>query len=241
MVWRSALGGLAQFFMFLVTKFIDLIFPPLCVHCGREGAWLCLTAQTSLNHEQLLIDPLPIRGVDRVITRGSYDCEPLAQLIQKLKYHYWTGLSEVLVGVLEPCRSELSGLADAVLVPVPLHRRRQRERGFNQSLLISQALRRVTGRPITPLLACMKYTAPQARLSAVARLTNMIGAFGRDRRVASHRRTTRGEAPPAGGGWPSSVILVDDVITTGSTMAECASVLRQHGVRDITAVALAKG
>ncbi len=240
MVWRAASGGLARSVMF-IAKLIDIVFPPLCVHCGREGAWLCRSAQSIINQESLLIDPLPIRGVDRVITRGSYDCEPLAQLIQKLKYHYWSGLSGVLDDVLEPLRSELSRLADAVLVPVPLHRRRQRERGFNQSLLISRALSRVTGRPIIPLLARMKYTVPQARLSAVERLTNMIDAFGRGQPVASRRRITRGGTSPTSGGWPPSVILVDDVITTGSTMAECASVLRQHGVHNITAIALAKG
>ncbi len=210
--------------MFIVTKLTDLIFPPLCVHCGREGAWLCPAATSSLDHEPLLIDPLPIRGVDRVITRGSYDCETLAQLIQKLKYHYWSGLSPVLVEVLKPLSAAVAD-QDVSIIPVPLHHRRQRERGFNQSLFISQALGAITGRPVTDILRRTRYTTPQALLSAKERTTNIIGAFGRGRVVT----------------WPKSAILVDDVITTGSTIAECASVLRQHGVNRITAVALAKG
>lgn len=175
--------------------------------------------------ERVIIDPLSIPGVDQVIVRGSYDCEPLAQLIQKLKYHYWTGVAGVLHDVVAPLATELTAARNTVIVPVPLHGRRQRERGFNQSLFISRSLGRATDLPVDNILHRTRYTTPQATLSAKERTTNIIGAFGR-------KETTQ---------WPKSVILVDDVITTGSTIAECAAVLRQHDVQNIIAVAIAKG
>lgn len=207
------------------TKIQDLLLPPLCVHCGHEGSWLCSVASNQVASERVLIDQLIIPGVDRIIVRGSYDCEPLAQLIQKLKYHYWTGVAVTLQQLLAPVVQHLQLGQQAVIIPVPLHGRRQRERGFNQSLLISQALSRLTGRPVNNLLTRTRYTTPQAKLSAIERTTNIVGAFDR-LRVAD---------------WPPSAVLVDDVITTGSTIAECASVLRLHGVQKITALALAKG
>lgn len=211
--------------MHIFTTITDLFFPPLCVHCGREGKWLCGDASKRVESERVLIDPLPIQGVDCVVVRGSYDCEPLAQMIQKLKYHYWTGVSPLLQTVFEPLVPVLQAPPGAVIIPVPLHGRRIRVRGFNQSLYISQAISSLTGLPIKNLLARTRYTPPQAQLSAKERVTNIVGAFGK-KTVAN---------------WPKSGILVDDVITTGSTISECASVLRQHGVKHITAVALAKG
>lgn len=204
---------------------LDLIFPPLCVHCQREGSWLCSSATTQLNGEQVKINPLTIEHVDLVLTRGSYDCEPLAQLIQKLKYQYWTGVSSLLHTVVEPIKNHLDISSETVIIPVPLHRRRQRERGFNQSLCISRALGTITGYPVVDLLNRTRYTPPQAQLSAQERVTNIIGAFDRQRVKK----------------WPASVILVDDVITTGSTISACAEILRKNGVQKVTAVALAKG
>lgn len=211
--------------MSLSTIILDALFPPLCVHCGREGAWLCLAARNELALQAPLIDPLCIRGVDHVVVRGSYDCPTLAQLIQKLKYHYWTGVSPIIADIFRPVLPDLAAAPDSVIVPVPLHRRRRRERGFNQALLISRAIEHVTGLLVSEVLQRSRYTTPQAQLSAKVRTTNIIGAFHRSQ-VAQ---------------WPRSVILVDDVITTGSTIAECAAVLRQHGVQEITAVAIAKG
>ncbi len=210
----------------LFTTIINWVFPPLCVHCGREGAWLCVSAASQIDRAPLLDNPLSIAGVDRVIVRGTYDCPPLALVIQKLKYHYWTGLTDVLVGLLAPLQPQLADVGPAIIVPVPLHARRRRERGFNQAQLVSQALSRLTGWPVIDLLKRRRYTTPQAGLPAAERVRNIIGAFSDPGRIAN---------------WPPSAILVDDVITTGSTIAECASVLRQHGVKQIIAVALAKG
>lgn len=207
------------------STIFSFFFPPLCVHCRREGDWLCQQAKQIIESEQVLMNPLLIPLVDRVIVRGSYDCEPLAQLVQKLKYHYWTGVSETLETVLSPVAGELNLSKNTVIIPVPLHARRQRERGFNQSQIIGKVIGQLTGFRMQPLVQRHRYTTPQAKLSAQERTTNIIGAFSED--TKEH--------------WPKSVILVDDVITTGSTIAECAAVLRQHGVQNITAVAIAKG
>lgn len=209
----------------LSSSIVRWLFPPLCVHCRREGNWLCAAARAQLIQESPLTDPLHLPAIDRVIVRGSYDTPAIQSIIQQLKYHYWTSLREILGEVLAPV---LPGLADqtSALVPVPLHQRRQRERGFNQSQLIAEALSAPTDWPIASVLQRHRYTTPQASLSGTQRQSNLTGAF----------RIARGVAK-----IPNSVILVDDVITTGSTITECASVLRQHGVKRIAAVALAKG
>ena len=186
---------------------------------------MCVTAWTTLEEEHVIVNPIDIPGVDRVIVRGSYDCEPLSMVVQKLKYHYWTGVGVALQDMLRPMIDEVQCPKQTVIVPVPLHSRRLRERGFNQSMYLAQALSKITKFPVSNILQRTRYTTPQAQLSAKERTKNIIGAFGNGKKVL----------------WPKSVILVDDVITTGSTIAECAAILRKNGVRKITAVALAKG
>lgn len=211
----------------MLGKFIDFMFPPLCVHCQREGAWLCTTAQDQVDAEPILVDPLVIPGVDLVIARGRYDCEPLAALVQKIKYSYWHAARDVLKDCLQPVTNHLP-LHDSstVIMPVPLHRERLRERGFNQSLLLARALSALINRPVVELLVRERATRAQAKLSEQERLTNMTDAFRIKPKVAK---------------WPEFVILIDDVVTTGSTFRECASALIQVGVTNITGVALAKG
>jgi len=123
---------------------------------------------------------------------------------------------------------------ETVIIPVPLHSRRQRERGFNQSLIISRAVGKITGHKVIDLLNRTRYTPPQAQLSAQERVTNIIGAFDPSTRLRNKAQRKQKQ-------WPQSVILVDDVITTGSTISACAEILRKNGVQKIIAVALAKG
>lgn len=209
----------------LFSQIVAGLFPPLCVHCGREGAWLCPAALDDISHQECLTDPLTIPGVDRVIVRGSYDCLALQGVVTKLKYHYWSAVSESLHQLFDPVVKQLPCPSDTVIVPVPLHPRRLRERGFNQSEIIGRSLSGLVGVSIQELLERNRYTTPQAQLDEHGRHENIKGAF-LTRRVVKN---------------VSSVILVDDVITTGSTMAECASELRRSGVHHIVAVALAKG
>lgn len=211
-------------FFRIIQHAIQSVFPPLCVHCGREGSWLCPVATVLLAREQIWIDTFRIPGIDHIILRGSYDHPVIQAIIQKLKYHYWTGLRDTLPEVLAPLTVAIPGQAD--IVPVPLHPRRQRERGYNQSLLLATALAASMDRSIDHLLVRTRHTAQQATLHEAERYVNVAGAFALAPRIEK---------------IPRSAILVDDVLTTGATFRECAAVLRRYGVDHVTAVALAKG
>jgi ComF family protein len=116
--------------------------------------------------------------------------------------------------------------APAVLVPVPLHPRRLRERGFNQSELLAQALGRRSGLVVAPeALVRRKETPPQTGLTAAARRSNVSGAF-----------TVRRRSRVAG----RVVVLVDDVVTTGATARACAAALRAAGTTEVRLVTAAR-
>lgn len=113
------------------------------------------------------------------------------------------------------------------LVPVPLHARRQRRRGYNQSELLCNALSRQTEIPVRILLERTRATRPQVGLNLKARGDNVRGAFALHPRFAGDVRGLH-------------ILLVDDVFTTGSTLRECAAVLKRAGAGSVCAVTLAR-
>jgi ComF family protein len=110
---------------------------------------------------------------------------------------------------------------------VPLHRERERQRGFNQSADLAARLARETGAPVSPALRRLRNTPAQAGLTAMERRVNLQGAFALDERW--RRRVAQ-----------RHVALVDDVYTTGSTAAACAAVLRAAGARRVDFWAVAR-
>ncbi len=116
------------------------------------------------------------------------------------------------------------------LVPVPLHRKRFQHRHFNQAGEISRELSRHTGLPVLDALKRTRATGHQTALTRSQRLENLRGAFAIT--AAGRRRIA---AAPAG------AVLVDDVLTTGSTVDECAKILRRAGFREIYVVTVMRG
>lgn len=116
---------------------------------------------------------------------------------------------------------------DWLLVPVPLHARRLRERRFNQSAELARTLSKLSGLPCRDLLRRTRYTTAQAALSRKERLKNLAGAFS----------LTRDATLPAHG----NILLIDDVFTTGSTAHECATVLKKAGAQRIIVLTVARG
>lgn len=148
---------------------------------------------------------------------------PLREAIHAFKYTGTPQLSPALARLMVDAVRAAGVTPDAV-VPVPLHAKRQRERGYNQSELLARQIAASLRLPHQPrLLARVRHTEQQATLKGPdARRANVSHAF----QVL--------EAPPG------HVLLVDDVLTTGATMMECASALMRAGARDVTALTLAR-
>ena len=151
------------------------------------------------------------------------------ELIKRFKYGKDSTLAPVLGDLLYAAMGDrrLVGKKFDAIVPVPLHPLREREREFNQSALLAARLGKHLGVPVDSLLRRIRDTAPQAGLDRSRRMENLQGAF-ECRKLSSARE----------GG---SVLLVDDVTTTGATLDACAIVLREAGITEVTAVVVARG
>jgi ComF family protein len=152
---------------------------------------------------------------------------PLRTAIHELKYG---GQRRVAARLAEAALQDETVRAlvatAAVLVPVPLHPRRRRERGFNQSELLAREIGRRTGTPVAPAALVRRAdTRPQTGLSAAARRANVKGAFAVRQRVRVAGRC---------------VVLVDDVYTTGATARACARALREAGASDVRLLTMAR-
>jgi predicted amidophosphoribosyltransferase len=218
----------------MIGGVLDVLFPPRCAGCGG-GRWPFCPACWSVI---ALLDPPGClrcgRPLDVVVPRCA-DCPPSAVSWSRAPFLYDGPVRRALMALkfgglqsraeaLGPwmarslARSPPANLSESepvVLTWVPLGRRRQRSRGYDQALALAGEVARLTGWPLQRLLARVAETAPQARRSGPQRRLAMGGAFH-----------------PVGHP-PGRVILIDDVLTSGATAAECARVLRQAGAGEV--------
>jgi len=154
---------------------------------------------------------------------------PVDRLISDLKFKQQLGLARVF-GEILAARLQARAVGDrpAVIVPVPLHRRRLAERGFNQSVELARPLARAWGISIiNNVVSRTRATRAQSGLSAKARQTNVKGAF-----VVNPTSLPRS--------LPRHVLILDDVVTTGATVNELAGTLQKAGVQTIEVAAIAR-
>ena len=219
---------------------LDLVLPPCCAGCGHSGSLWCATCNSRV---QVVHDPVcsrcgrPLRSPEDlcpqcrhspheidgirsvVVFEGS-----LRQAIHHLKYTGRSSLAEPLGSFLSAYWRACPLPAD-LIVPVPLHAARWRERGYNQSTLLATQLSRASGLPlIEAALIRIRATAPQITLNAAEREANVSGAFEAHADLVHGRR----------------VLLVDDVCTTGATLAACSQALKQAGATSVWALTLAR-
>lgn len=198
---------------------LRLVRPPYCVVCGR--AFASRAGSMRLCGRCLLRLP----RYDRARSVGLY-AGSLREAVHELKYRGRTAmavpLSELLAG--QGARMGSPHHCD-VLVPVPLHVRRLRQRGFNQSALLAQRLARAWHIPCdVAALQRQRWTAPQTGLDRRRRLANLRGAF------AASRARCRGKR----------MLLIDDVYTSGATVNECARALKAAGAARVEVLTLAR-
>jgi len=193
---------------------IRLAVPPWCPRCGVPRA----LAATGTWCDHCRRNPGPVA---RLRAAGWYD-GPLRAILHAFKYDGCPTLARPLGRLMRRHCAEALEDADAC-VPVPLHWRRRLTRGYNQAALLADEL----GVPVRRLLRRRRGTPPQASLPAQARRSNLMDAFA--------------PVPFRGGAIRGAVlVLVDDVVTTGSTLAACAQVLAACGAAEVRAVTAAR-
>lgn len=213
-----------------------LILPPTCLLCGAAGETgldLCAGCLDDLLRNPVACPrcatPLAAgRGdpctrcraqppaFDRAFVPFRYQ-PPVDVLITRLKFGGCLACARLLGELFAAALTERGNPLPDGIVPVPLHPRRLRERGFNQSLELARAAARRFGIPLwIDGLRRVRHTVPQTQLDARQRQTNPLGAFALNMPLPGTR-----------------IALIDDVVTTGSTINECARVLRAGGAADI--------
>ena len=212
----------------LWLSFLDLLYPPRCGGCGGvgQGLW-CPGCQqrAKLYRGDEVRNVLPLAsGASLTVVSAAPFGPPLREAIHSFKYEGVPQLAEAFGGLMSAAWQQAQFEVDA-FVPVPLHKRRRGERGFNQSdLLATQVGQRLNTRTEPHALQRIRYTSQQAHLNKEERRQNVSGAF-----VADAARVTN-----------QRICVVDDVFTTGATLRECASALLQSGASDVYALTLTR-
>lgn len=230
------------------NAFLDIFFPASCVNCGAEGTYLC---QDCASLVEIFEDQYcPFCRIPKKVPDGrtcarcrkdkklnglfcatSYENRLVRKMLQLLKYK--PSYAKCLAGPLASFIITHFQLVNKIdfgeylWIPVPLHKSRLKERGFNQAEELARELAKILGGELLAgALIKMRPTKPQVDLPRQEREKNIIGAF-----ECVRPETVRGK----------KIFLVDDVLTTGITMEECARALKRAGAKEVWGVTVARG
>lgn len=228
-----------------------MLYPRNCIGCGRSSpgtfryiCWDCWSEAARLEAPFCSLCGDPVAGTveheficyactgerpafDRARSAARYD-GVVGEALRQLKYEKALWLAPDLAELLHTClRAEYDGREFDLVVPVPLHPVRRRERTFNQSAILAAELaRRIHCKTGFRTVRRIRPTATQTNLTAAQRLSNVNSAFqhGREKQLAGRR-----------------VLLIDDVMTTGATVNACARALRKGGAESVHVLTVARG
>lgn len=221
--------------MKFLNFFLDLLFPVFCLGCEKEGQWLCHDCKQKVKFWDYNKCPYCQKTkqcdcqqqfvINNIFVGCNYDENIVIQnALRSFKYKYATKLAQDLMSIFLNQQVEFFSDID-IIIPVPLHKKRLKQRGFNQSDILAQILAKQYNLELQTELVHRKIsTKQQAKLNKKQRIYNVKNAFQCNNLSKIKQKT---------------VLLVDDVLTTGSTINECAKAL--PGTKQIKGFVIAKG
>lgn len=224
---------------------LDIFFPKLCISCGRRDTFLCedCFSLIEINPYRYCFCQMPKRLIgkyetcsscpaghlNRIYSATSYDGEVIRKVISEFKYRFQLkdlSIPLAILMLLHLKEVDFDFKPEMIIVPVPVYKSRERWRGFNQSKLIAELIAEATHLPYChDNLIKIKKTKPQVGLKRKDRQDNIKGCFSVVDSSTFKNKT---------------VLLIDDVYTTGATMEECAKVLKEAGARYVYGITAAR-
>lgn len=226
-----------------IVSVLDFIFPKRCLGCGRIGKYFCDSCRKGIRPVQANEAVCPVCERAALDGRTHPGCNNryapdgltsvfhyegiIRKAIAALKYRFVSDLAHEFVSLIPPSFVSNPLFTQSVVVPIPLHRSRRMERGFNQAEVLAGKISARLHRPMrTDMLRRVRKTPPQVAMQTREyRLANMKDVFAMN---------------PSAGLMPEVIILVDDVFTTGATMRSATNVLKRGGVKHVWAVTMAR-
>lgn len=245
---------------------LDILFPKRCVRCKRVGDYICADCFARISFDTRLICLVcgknAIEGLTHPTCLGKYTIDGafcavvykdiVRKLLYQLKYKpYLTDLQPTLIDLMYESLIQQPAFMHAlttasVFVPIPLSKKRLRQRGYNQAALLAKGLSQKFGLEVVQGLERAKDTKPQYGLSREERGENIKGAFELHPKVnMQYTNDVRHPELESGSRFrqaqiTKTVFLVDDILTTGSTLYEAAKVLKKHGFSKVWGVTFAR-
>ncbi len=214
----------------LKQKFLNLFWPKQCINCGKEGKYLCDDCFALID---ILRDP-PIRNlkyINGIHYAVSYQEKLIKTAIHLYKYKRIKGLSEVMVSLIIAhlkLSNKLETLNNGMLCAIPLHKTKLKKRGFNQAEEIAKELAKSLNLPFVPnALIKTKKTPAQMTLNKKERKQNIVDCFKINPKIRKQIINKK-------------IFLIDDVLTTGATMQECARILKQNKASEVWGIVVAR-
>ncbi|MFA5086507.1 MAG: ComF family protein [Candidatus Paceibacterota bacterium] len=216
----------------------DIVFPKKCINCRREGSYLCedCLSLVEINPFRYCLcekmekkdkcDRCKDKNLDKLFSASSFKNKIVKESIHRFKYGYIKDLAKSLALIILSHLQIVDAEIDRsfIIIPVPLSNKKKRRRGFNQSEEIGKIISEATGIPLlSDALVKIKETSPQMELGREERLKNLRECFEAKTNFKN-----------------KNIILLDDVYTTGSTLEECARVIKLAGAEKVWGVTVAR-
>jgi len=211
--------------------FIDWLFPARCLNCNLVGHWLCIACQAKFNCSLKLQPYLgTVTGLDHVYIANHDHTLILARILYGWKYKLWSEPGKILQNIFANAFCTIFATTENIIcVPVPVHKKKLYKRGFNQARLLTHQLELLSNLQVLELLLRTRNTRSQVGLSKQERCQNIKSAFMINPLLSR-------QVP-----FNTRIVLVDDILTSGSTLQECALLLRKVGFSHVDALVLHQG